>query len=68
MKPTPTQTKAVKDFFASVTDDDLIEFVQKYEVTKAITEFFDGPLLSLKVAQEELQRRCNSHLAIFFGL
>jgi len=63
-----SRTKVLKSFFSNVTDDELIDALKQSLQLKPLTDYFDGALLAPKMAEEELERRHNDHLSLFFGL
>jgi hypothetical protein len=62
------QAKYLKRFFAKSTDKELVNILKAGNELKPVTEHFDGELLSARVAEAELQRRCDDHLSLFFDL
>lgn len=58
----------LKKFFSKNTDDDLISIVEISSKFKNVIEHFDGYLIFPDVTETELKRRCDAHLALFFGI
>jgi len=60
--------KHLRDSFTEYTDEEIVKVLEAGNLLRPLTDHFDGKLLAIHVAKEELQRRSDSHLSLFFGL